>query len=51
MDPKVKLSRGLSALVEIFLQVSMLRPSQEQTVPQLSRTTVCSRNLVNSMFL
>jgi hypothetical protein len=41
MDSKVKLSRGIGALVEIFLQVSMLRPSQEQTIPQQNRTRVC----------
>ncbi|XP_016837232.1 lysosomal-trafficking regulator isoform X2 [Nasonia vitripennis] len=45
LDPKVKLSRGLSALVEIFLQVSMLRPSQEQTVPHQSRTTLSTMTM------
>ncbi|XP_023288682.1 lysosomal-trafficking regulator isoform X2 [Orussus abietinus] len=33
----VKLSRGIAMLVEALLRVSMLRPSQEQTVPQQTR--------------
>ncbi|KAJ8668849.1 hypothetical protein QAD02_000108 [Eretmocerus hayati] len=38
MNEKVVLSGGISALVEILLQVSMLRPSHEQTVPQHNRS-------------
>lgn len=40
-NTKVKLNRGIGVLVDIFLQVSMLRPSQEQTIPQQSQKTVC----------
>ena len=46
MNEDIKLGRGISALVEIFLQVSMLRPSLEQTIPvqnqiRVSNTSIC----------
>lgn len=36
----IKLGRGIATLVEALLRVSMLRPSQEQTMPQPTRPRV-----------
>ncbi|XP_023246507.1 lysosomal-trafficking regulator [Copidosoma floridanum] len=38
INPTVKLNQGVGSIVEILLQISMLRPSQEQIVPQQNRT-------------
>ncbi|XP_076766095.1 lysosomal-trafficking regulator mauve isoform X3 [Xylocopa sonorina] len=37
MDAGIKLGRGLAVIVEVLLKVSMLRPAQEETLPQYSR--------------
>ncbi|XP_033358417.1 lysosomal-trafficking regulator isoform X2 [Bombus vosnesenskii] len=37
MDAGIKLGRGLAVIVEILLKVSMLKPAQEETIPQCTR--------------
>ncbi|XP_076239225.1 lysosomal-trafficking regulator mauve [Calliopsis andreniformis] len=37
MDAGIKLGRGLAVIVETLLKVSMLKPAQEETVPQYTR--------------
>ncbi|XP_054002539.1 lysosomal-trafficking regulator isoform X2 [Hylaeus anthracinus] len=37
MDTGVKLARGLAVIVEVLLKVSMLKPAQEETIPQHTR--------------
>ncbi|XP_033229888.1 lysosomal-trafficking regulator isoform X2 [Belonocnema kinseyi] len=45
MDPKTKLGRGLAMLIESLLRVSVLRPSEEQTIPQPMRPRLPTLNL------
>lgn len=40
MDVGIKLGRGLAVIVEVLLKVSMLKPAQEETVPQYTRPRV-----------
>ncbi|XP_050573868.1 lysosomal-trafficking regulator isoform X4 [Bombus affinis] len=37
MDAGIKLGRGLAVIVEVLLKVSMLKPAQEETIPQCTR--------------
>ncbi|XP_076629359.1 lysosomal-trafficking regulator mauve isoform X2 [Colletes latitarsis] len=37
MDVGIKLGRGLAVIVEALLKVSMLKPAQEETIPQYTR--------------
>lgn len=46
MSQKVELNRGIGALIDMILQISMLRPSQEQAMPQHSRTRVSPLSLI-----
>lgn len=41
MDAGMKLGRGLAVIVETLLKVSMLKPSQEETVSQYTCPRVC----------
>lgn len=40
MNTGIKLGRGLTIIVEVLLKVSMLKPAQEETVPQYTRPRV-----------
>lgn len=40
MDAGAKLGRGLAIIVEALLKVSMLKPAQEETIPQCIRPRV-----------
>ena len=40
MSENVHLSSGVSALIEVLLQIAMLRPSQEQTIPHHNKNRV-----------
>lgn len=40
MDAGIKLGRGLAVIVEVLLKVSMLKPAQEETIPQCTRPRV-----------
>lgn len=42
MDAGIKLGRGLAIIVEALLKVSMLKPAQEETIPQYTRLRVSS---------
>ncbi|XP_076389629.1 lysosomal-trafficking regulator mauve isoform X1 [Megachile rotundata] len=37
MDAGIKLGRGLAIIIEALLKVSMLKPAQEETIPQYTR--------------
>ncbi|XP_058802324.1 lysosomal-trafficking regulator isoform X2 [Phymastichus coffea] len=45
MTQKIELKRGISALIEMLLQISMLRPSQEQAMPQHNRTRLSTMDI------
>lgn len=40
MDMGIKLGHGIAVLIEALLRMSMLRASQEQTIPQQTRPRV-----------
>lgn len=40
MNTGIKLGRGLTIIVEVLLKVSMLKPAQEETIPQYTRPRV-----------
>ena len=40
MHAGIKLGRGLAVIVEALLKVSMLKPAQEETMPQCTRPRV-----------
>lgn len=40
MNTGIKLGRGLTTIVEVLLKVSMLKPAQEETIPQYTRPRV-----------
>lgn len=40
MEAGVKLGRGLAIIIEALLKVSMLKPAQEETIPQYTRPRV-----------
>ncbi|XP_026675054.1 lysosomal-trafficking regulator isoform X2 [Ceratina calcarata] len=37
MDAGIRLGRGLAIIVEVLLKVSMIKPAQEETIPQYTR--------------
>lgn len=45
VDTGIRLRHGIAMLVEALLRVAMLRPSQEQTMPQQTRPRVCNLSL------
>ncbi|KOC69033.1 Lysosomal-trafficking regulator [Habropoda laboriosa] len=45
MDAGIKLGRGLAIIVEALLKVSMLKPAQEETIPQCTRPRLPSMTL------
>ncbi|CAK9830368.1 Lysosomal-trafficking regulator [Anthophora retusa] len=45
MDAGIKLGRGLAVIVEALLKVSMLKPAQEETIPQCTRPRLPSMTL------
>ncbi|XP_061930479.1 lysosomal-trafficking regulator isoform X1 [Apis cerana] len=45
MNTGIKLGRGLTIIVEVLLKVSMLKPAQEETIPQYTRPRLPSMTL------
>ncbi|XP_017760097.1 PREDICTED: lysosomal-trafficking regulator isoform X2 [Eufriesea mexicana] len=45
MDAGIKLGRGLAVIVEALLKVSMLKPAQEETVPEYVRPRLLTMTL------